>query len=171
MADGHVTVRTGSRVTGRLIFGLAILGPPADVLLDNYGLADAGDLLRWWPFALIAAGLVNALGPDRRRVMGTILAGVGLWLLLHTLGYVPYGPFEIWPIFLVLLGLVLVSRSMRGAPTPGADLDGRAGQRLRDDVGHQPEHHHQELPGRRPHRRHGRPRHRLRKSEIADGSR
>jgi hypothetical protein len=123
MADGHVTVRTGSRVTGRLIFGLMILGAGVIFLLDNYGLADAGDLLQWWPLGLIAAGLINALGPDRRRVMGSILAGFGLWLLLHTIGYVRYGPFEIWPIFLVLLGVVLVSRALRGAPTPGADID------------------------------------------------
>ncbi len=102
----------GVRVTSRLIFGLVVIGVGVAFTLDRLGLANAGDLLRWWPLALVLAGVSRLVGPrgSRSRQMGGVFFLVvgGFWLL-HNLDLIRMGPLDLWPLILIGIGAVMVS--------------------------------------------------------------
>jgi hypothetical protein len=113
------------RITGRLFLGLAIIALGVLFTLDNLGLAHAGAVLRWWPLLLLVYGLVRLSGFCCRRnlVVGGLFTLVGAWLLLHALGLVEQSLWDLWPVFLIALGVSMVLRAMsrqRGVG-PGED--------------------------------------------------
>ncbi|MBI5709398.1 MAG: hypothetical protein HZC42_03715 [Candidatus Eisenbacteria bacterium] len=117
-------------VTGRLIFGLFVIVMGVLFTLDNLGLADAGEILRWWPLALIAYGVARLSGFCCRQsaVPGALFTLVGAWLLLHSLGYVRLGFGDLWPLVLVGLGAAMVGGALRrsriaaAGGVPGEDI-------------------------------------------------
>src|SRR5882762_9865172 len=130
--DDH---RPRTRVTGRLVWGLIILGLGTAWTLDNLGLADSDAIVRWWPMLLMAYGAAKITGWGARRApfSGTLFMIAGVWLMLHELGYVATGLSGLWPLALILIGGRIVLRSMRpadgptdpGAPVGGVDERGR----------------------------------------------
>jgi predicted membrane protein len=123
---GDRRTRRGIPFSGRLVFGAVMLTLGVLWTLDNLNLMDADSILRWWPALLAWFGvfrIFGILGP-RSVVSGTLFFAVGFWMLLRELGVVHVSIFRLWPVFLIVLGAVLVWRSMRGEQEPeGADRD------------------------------------------------
>ena len=104
---------------GRLIAGVVVLGLGILWTLDNLGLTDAGRVLAWWPVLLVGYGVVKLLGLGTRRapLLGSLALVFGVVLLLGKFGYVHAGVGLVFPLLLILMGVNLVRRAMRG-PQP-----------------------------------------------------
>jgi predicted membrane protein len=101
-------------MTSRLIFGIIIITLGALYTLDNFGMVDAGRILRWWPALVFAYGVFRLTGfcCDRRPALGLVLTIVGGLLLLHAAGKLPYDVWDFWPLILIGIGFGMVSRAM-----------------------------------------------------------
>ncbi len=99
----------------KLIFGLAVLAAGVIFTLDNLGLVDAGDLLIYWPLALVAIGIAQMAEGSRPLVTcGAFLVFVGAWFLLYNLEYTNLEPWLFfWPLVLVLIGVNLTLGALR----------------------------------------------------------
>src|SRR5262252_2822884 len=120
---GVVNVRYGWRLTGRLLFGLVLVTLGVLWTLDNLGVPGIGEALRWWPAFLVAYGLMRLTGLDGTRRVGTgvIFTLIGAWLLARNVGWVHVSLWDLWPVWMILVGGSLVWRSLRG---PSLDPDG-----------------------------------------------
>jgi hypothetical protein len=78
--------------------------------LNNLHIFYVRDWLRFWPAILVAIGIVKLVDSTYNggRVFGGILIGFGGIFLARTLGYIDIGMREIWPLFLIGLGLLLL---------------------------------------------------------------
>lgn len=114
--------RSAVRVSGRLALGLIVLAIGVLFTLDNLGVLDAHDYLRYWPSILIVYGLVRFAGAccTSDRLWGGLWVVVGGWLLLNELDIVSISIWKLWPLFLVFLGLSIMLRSVRGPQPPAA---------------------------------------------------
>ena len=114
----------GFRLTGRLVVGLLVVAVGIAFLLDNLDIADASDFLRFWPALTLAYGLAMLTGLlCRRQVPGGLLLTIfSGWLLLQRLAIVERGPWEFWPIALVVLGASMIYWTIRG-PASAAALE------------------------------------------------
>jgi len=110
-----MTADNASRVTPRLVLGVAILLAGIAFTLDNLGILEAGELLDYWPLVFVALGLAKLAGV--RRTGGWLSAGlwifVGVWWTLYNLAIVDLHPIDLWPVFLIVAGLFLVQRALR----------------------------------------------------------
>lgn len=90
--------------------------------LDNFGIVQAGDLFRYWPLFLVGFGLlrISQAHYSEQRVAGAVLVGVGVLLLLRTLHLLYFHLRTVWPIFLVIAGLLLVWRASRRRDPSGS---------------------------------------------------
>ncbi|HEY1206687.1 MAG: DUF5668 domain-containing protein [Bryobacteraceae bacterium] len=104
-------------VTPALVLGLIILTFGTILFLDRQGFIDASRIYPFfWPAALLAVGLFKlALSSSGSgRVWGGILAAAGILLILDRLDYVQVSFRTLWPLALILAGLLLVWRSIEG---------------------------------------------------------
>jgi len=98
-----------------LVAAVIIIVVGAVLFLDRMGLADVGELLRYWPVLLILLGAANLLRPEQSsRVGGTGLVIFGGLFLLHNLGYLRVDWSTIWPLFIVGVGVLLLIRALEG---------------------------------------------------------
>ncbi len=122
MSEMQMVGRWSPRFTGRLVFGLVIVVLGVLFTLDNLGVLDAGDTLRYWPVVLVAYGVSRLLGVGGRRhlAMGVMFTVAGVWLLLHAFGFTRWEPWDFWPVFLILIGFSMVQGSLtrRSRSTP-----------------------------------------------------
>src|SRR5262249_22045712 len=118
---GVIVERPGWRFSGRLLFGLVLVMVGLLWTLDNLGLVEARDVLRWWPLLLVAYGFVRVtrLGGIRPVVSGSRCLLAGGWMLLRELGIIQVSIFSMWPVFMIALGMAMVWRSVRGARIVG----------------------------------------------------
>jgi hypothetical protein len=128
--------RPSSRVTGRVIAGVALVSAGLLFLLDNYEVLDIGDIFRFWPVILIGAGLVRLLWPGRpeERGAGVVLVTVGSVFLLPALDLPGFRLRQIWPALLVLSGGALIWQALLGRRHPKPDLPSDPGERTLDRV-------------------------------------
>ena len=119
---GVISERRGARFTGRMLFGLVMVSLGVLWTLENLGLSEVGEVLRWWPSLLVFYGFVRLTGLDgtRRVVSGSLFMIAGGWMLARELGLVQVSIFRLWPVFMIAIGASLVWRSMRG---PGFSPD------------------------------------------------
>jgi hypothetical protein len=87
--------------------------------LGNLDIIDAEDYLAWWPMVLVAIGAVKLAA--RRTVLGSILIVAGAWATAYNLGYLDVTLFDLWPLLLIGVGIVLVGRAV-GVTPPRLDL-------------------------------------------------
>ena len=122
-----VIERSGPRITGRLIFGLVLVACGLMWTLENLGVPGVDEFLRWWPAALVIYGLMRITGLDgtRRVASGVIVTLIGSWLLAREFGIIHISIFRLWPVWLIIVGSVLVWRSTRG-PGAGNDVSDRS---------------------------------------------
>lgn len=113
-------------LSGRLVFGLALLTVGTLWLLDNFGVVESGRILEWWPVLLVAFGVAKmfGIGTPPRFVHGAFFAGFGLLLLVDELGFDRFDVWDLWPLALIGVGASILFRSLRGsvaAQVPGDD--------------------------------------------------
>lgn len=106
--------RSGFRITGQLVLGVAIAIVGVLFTLDNLQVLHARDFLRFWPLALIAIGLAHVY--QAKTAAGAVGGGVwilvGLVLLGNRLGLIHASIFHFWPLILVLVGGRIVWQTM-----------------------------------------------------------
>jgi hypothetical protein len=115
----------------RVALGFLIMAAGILITLDNLGMLDAGDYMRYWPAALVAIGAVKVA---ERGFFGPGAFGGWIWvfaggaLLLWTLDYV--NPLGLLPLILVVIGGRLVWNTLMPppakAPRGGGYVDGWA---------------------------------------------
>ena len=105
------------QVLPRLMLGAGIAAAGILFTLDNVGILDADDWLRFWPALLVAfgAGQLLAARAPSERVGGTLWLAIGGWLLVDEIVDLPYSLLDFWPLALVAVGLLLVLRAVRPA--------------------------------------------------------
>jgi predicted membrane protein len=116
--------RSSLRLTPQIILGLCIVTIGVALTLDNLGWVETHHLLRFWPMAIVLVGLAKFLQAEDNsgRVFGGILMFVGVALLGDVLNI-----FELWawwPVAMILLGVVMISRAFRGTPAHAATIAG-----------------------------------------------
>lgn len=115
-AMGHIE---GARVTNvklfldRTLLGLLLIALGVMFLLDTTN-AFGGDtdiFGTYWPVLLIAWGLWGMVASGLRLRLGSmIVLAVGVVFLLSNLGVWAWNVGQLWPIILVVIGLVLVAK-------------------------------------------------------------
>jgi hypothetical protein len=102
----------------RLIPALIVIGIGVLFLLNNLNILYVSEWTRYWPVILIALGLVKLVDANSPagHVAGAIFVGVGAILLGQTLGYLNVRMHDLWPLFLIGAGLLMLFRgdSWRG---------------------------------------------------------
>ena len=114
LIGGNLSRRT--QPAARVIIGLVVISIGLLYTLDNLGMLDASDILRFWPVALMAYGFVRltGLGARQSTAAGVIFSLIGLWLVLGNLNVVRYSLWDLWPLVLVILGVIMVTGNLRG---------------------------------------------------------
>jgi predicted membrane protein len=110
----------GSSIVGVVLVVLGVL-----FLLDQTGSIDAGDLIGdWWPLIIVAVGLVQLVEHWRAPIGPLIVVAFGGILLLTQLDLVsPEVWSYVWPILLVLVGVVILLRLPGRNVPPGVADD------------------------------------------------
>jgi hypothetical protein len=116
--EQYDTYRRHHRVRGGVMFrsnsgvipGLVLVAVGALFFLNNLHIIYVREWFRYWPAILIAFGIVKLVDSTYSggRVCGGIMAGFGAIFLARNLGYTDIGMREIWPLFIVGLGLLLL---------------------------------------------------------------
>ena len=102
------------RITGQMIFGLAIAVAGVLFTLDNLHVLRARDYLEYWPIVLVVIGLVHM--SQAKTAAGSV--GGGIWILVGVvllgdrLGFVDAHIWSFWPLILVLVGGRIVWQTM-----------------------------------------------------------
>lgn len=125
MAAASTIRRRHGSCNARLWFGVAFMTLGVLWTLDNMYLIDAGQVLEWWPLVLVGIGLSKLFG-GARPFAAALWIGVGILLLLHNTGVLPFDLWEMWPLFLVLLGASITWRALRGPRHEYMTRDGEA---------------------------------------------
>lgn len=94
--------------TGTLISGLVIAGIGVIFLLDRLGVVNSEFIWRLWPLGFAAWGVSHlANQSSTSRVWGGFLISIGILLTLNEFGFIHYGIGQLWPLFLIGVGLIL----------------------------------------------------------------
>jgi predicted membrane protein len=108
-----------------LFGGLLIIALGLVFLLDNLGIVESRSVLGLWPLLLVFAGLKHLF--DARRggaaVTAVLLASAGCLLLLNNLNVIDFRFRDLWPFFLIGLGLHILMRSFASPAGPKDDVD------------------------------------------------
>jgi len=94
----------------RLIPAVILIGIGVLFLFNNLNIFYFWEWARYWPVILIAIGLVKLVDSTFAggRVAGAILIGLGAILLGQTLGYLNVRIHDLWPLFLIGAGLLML---------------------------------------------------------------
>lgn len=127
-AGGRLRGGEGSRITGRVIFGLVVMFLGILWTLDNLDLVESEPILEWWPVVIMAVGLAKlfGVGTSRHVPWGIVFTAVGFLLLANNVGVIVPRIWHLWPLALVFVGIALISRSMSPRPLAGAPADDRS---------------------------------------------
>jgi predicted membrane protein len=114
-------------ISPQMLVGVFITVLGALLLLDNLNLFNASDVLRFWPAAIIALGLmVFVQATDLNgQVNGFALTVFGAFLLLNRFGVIQVDFWRqlFWPSLLIFVGLNLVLQTMRRGGTSDSVTD------------------------------------------------
>ena len=94
----------------RLIPAIIVIGIGVLFLLNNLNILYFSEWARYWPVILIAVGLVKLVDANSPggHVTGAIFVAVGAILLGQTLGYLKVDMQDLWPLFLIGAGLLML---------------------------------------------------------------
>ena len=97
---------------GAFALGLAVFILGTILMLDNFGVIDAGAVAPYWPLLLVVLGASHLVPPTsvRRSAGGLSWIAIGAIILLHNLDAIPVGIETLWPVVLVIFGGSLLLR-------------------------------------------------------------
>jgi len=116
------------RLTGQVILGLIIIVVGVLFTLDNFGLIEARDYIRFWPAGLVLVGLVKLWHASRDGhgwFGGLFLVVLGVWMLAARIVYFTIELRQLVPLVLVFLGGYMVWRGFGGARRSSRPSDGQ----------------------------------------------
>jgi hypothetical protein len=107
----------GVPTTPRVIVGLMVVLFGAALLLDNLNVMEAGDLIRYWPFGLIAIGAAKLVQEEDRsgRITGGLFVGIGVLMAIQNFVYFEMDVWRWWPLAVVGFGLMILMRAFRSS--------------------------------------------------------
>jgi len=96
--------------TERMIPAIVLIAVGAIFLLNNLHIVYAHDLFRYWPVILIALGMVKLVDSSENsgRAAGGVLIGLGAFFLAQNLGFIDIALWDLWPLLLIAVGLLLL---------------------------------------------------------------
>jgi hypothetical protein len=99
--------------TGTLVSGLVLAGIGVVLLLDRFGIVESGIIWRFWPAIFCIIGFVRMLEANSttEQIWGGFFISLGALLILHEFGYIRYGIGQLWPLFMIVAGLLLAWRA------------------------------------------------------------
>lgn len=94
----------------RLVPAIVLIAVGALFFLNNLHILPIREIMRFWPGILVAVGITLLVDSTQSsgRITGGIFVGVGSILLARNLGYIYLTWNQIWPLFLIGLGLLLL---------------------------------------------------------------
>ena len=103
----------GTTSTTRLWIGIGVIVLGLLSALDNLGFLHHGFFLQLWPLLLVALGLSKLKGSQPQRgLSGYVFIIAGLVLLVANFGGASLAE-AIWPLFVVALGVLIVTKALR----------------------------------------------------------
>ncbi len=107
--------REEGRRISRLVGGVLLLLVGALLVLRNYGAVPGLSLGDYWPMLLVWVGATRLLGPNRAEHLfsGALIVAMGVFFQVDRIGWVPAGADELWPVFMIAAGLVLILEAAR----------------------------------------------------------
>ncbi len=96
----------------RIVLGTVIIVFGVLALIDNLHLFGMTNVISFWPTAFILAGILK-LGQTRTRsgrAFGAIMIAVGVLLTLGHLGLIYFNVHDMWPLLLIGLGVLVISK-------------------------------------------------------------
>lgn len=122
-----IRIRRERSVASHALVGLILITLGVLFLLGNMGYLQVRELLRFWPVLFMAMGVLRLLeSRDRHTVVVSLLwIMTAFAFLLQSLGIINIDFEELWPIFLVAMGLLMLWRSFAGKrpPADGVNSD------------------------------------------------
>jgi hypothetical protein len=106
-----------SNISLKLIAGIFFTLLGIVLTADNLDLLVADRYVRFWPVMVVVAGLVKVWEPGS-ALFGIILIAAGAWLLAHNVGLIRFTIFDMWPLILIGVGVLLVGRAFGFMPQP-----------------------------------------------------
>lgn len=110
----------GLAITPRIVVGLLIVGFGAALTLDNLDIIESGDLIRYWPFGVIAIGVAKLLQDRARssRITGALFVLIGSVIAAEEFLHLEIDIWRWWPLVIVAFGLLIISKAFRPASPP-----------------------------------------------------
>jgi hypothetical protein len=112
------------------VLGVILLGIGATLLALNLGFDIPWHLWKYFPVPMIAFGLWGILSPGRDldRIGGLWLLTNGVYCLISVFGLFGLGWGTAWPVYIVALGLSILSKQDSGlfCPRWSKDIDATA---------------------------------------------
>ncbi len=100
----------------RLFWGGLLIVGGVVFLGDALEVWDGGELAsRWWPLVIIAAAGLSLLSRPRRYLGPTVVASIGVVLLIDRLDLVDVDAGVIWAVILIAAGAIMVLRRPGGS--------------------------------------------------------
>ena len=120
------TPERSDTISPRAVVGVLIVAFGLAQLADNLGWIEVGNLIRFWPFALILVGLAKLLGDDARssKTAGVVLLAVGCLFAAENFVFLRFDVWRWWPLAIILFGALIVSKALRGAPSGPSAFSG-----------------------------------------------
>jgi hypothetical protein len=117
------------RLTPQAVLGLGAIVFGVLLTLDNLHLADTWRYVRYWPFVVIAAGLVQLLVSESRsgRIVGVIVMSVGAILTAEHVYGMPVDVDDFWPLGLIAIGVLVLTRARQRAAESSPAGSGASG--------------------------------------------
>ena len=94
----------------KLIVGIALAAAGLILTADNLDMVVAERYLRWWPVVLVVIGALKLATPGT-RVFGTVVTIAGAWILAYNLNLIHFTIFDLWPLILIGIGVMMVGRA------------------------------------------------------------
>jgi len=92
---------------GSLVWGIILITVGGILLLDRMGIVDGHQFWKFWPLALIVAGIVNVMQCGK-RAWGAILITLGTLFQLDQLGIAHFRWGDLWPLALIFAGIFVI---------------------------------------------------------------
>lgn len=118
-----------SKDNKHIVVGLFIIVIGVLALLDNLDIFNTGRILRFWPTIFIALGGLKLIQSRSANscLVGAIMIGAGVVWTLKSAGFLLFNMHQWWPVFLILAGLVALTKKSHEGHCIGSDGERQTG--------------------------------------------
>ncbi len=99
----------------KLVVGLFFAVVGVILTADNLGVLNAQDFLRYWPAVVVVVGILKLFDVGTRMV-GILLIIAGSWILGWNLDLINFTIFDMWPLIMIAIGVMIVARAFGVGP-------------------------------------------------------